>query len=372
MKQRNLAFLLACIIMFSGCAVPASSKTLGATPNSEPKTYLNIQTPRYILVGLGKFSITPNIPYPVKSIVSAENVEAKITDYRFPEDQIDKYNYFKYHDMKNYTYIDLYFKMEDGRRYNNKYGVTTMEYQGDIKTEPIPEELNFPPDPKAEQGKSVMIGIRPLQNVVIVHDFYNGTSNGYSFEQANTESEDTARIEQTINQALDDCYLTFSNTLEFKEAVQEIEKGLKSKKQKDVAKGIYDWITANITYDEEKVKNNYFESNAISEISAAKALEDRKTICTGFAYLYNALARHFGLKSYVIMGVGKKYEHAWNAIQLEDGSELAIDCTFGSHEPDRFFVSAPDKYFTEYHQIWSNKEGKYIPFTDFSSYVLAD
>ncbi len=105
----------------------------------------------------------------------------------------------------------------------------------------------------------------------------------------------------------------------------------------DKARLIYSWITHNIAYDTpallELLRGNY------PDISTQKVLTTKKTICSGYANLYQNLAQKMGLNSVIILGyaksfgylVGDNYQvnHAWNGVQINNKWYL-IDATWGA------------------------------------------
>lgn len=127
------------------------------------------------------------------------------------------------------------------------------------------------------------------------------------------------------------------------------------------ARIIYTWITNNIRYDTQAILelNNGFYPN----IRTTNVLNERKTICSGYANLYQKLASAMGLKSVMVVGYAKgsnyivgdddKVNHAWNGVKI-DGKWYLIDTTWGSgtvqnsvFKPDFnpfYFATSPDKF----------------------------
>jgi hypothetical protein len=102
----------------------------------------------------------------------------------------------------------------------------------------------------------------------------------------------------------------------------------------DKARAAFVWVAKNVRYD---VDNMYVVSFAGAPTEVAQqALAKRKGVCTGYAELYNAIAREAGLKSYVITGYTKDQGgalapigHAWCATRLE-GQWYLMDPTWSS------------------------------------------
>lgn len=127
------------------------------------------------------------------------------------------------------------------------------------------------------------------------------------------------------------------------------------------ARLIYSWITHNIAYDPpallELLSGNY------PDISTQTVLMKRKTICSGYANLYQKLAQAMGLNSVIILGYAKgfdyivgddnKVNHAWNGVEI-DGEWYLIDATWGAGTVsnstfnrqfnDYYFASSPDEF----------------------------
>lgn len=100
------------------------------------------------------------------------------------------------------------------------------------------------------------------------------------------------------------------------------------------ARGIYVWITDNISYDV-----NGYNSGKLGENTPNDVLMSRTAVCAGFADLYTDLGLRLGLKIKTIIGYAKGYgytpgqhftdtDHAWNAIFI-DGKWRIFDATWG-------------------------------------------
>jgi len=61
--------------------------------------------------------------------------------------------------------------------------------------------------------------------------------------------------------------------------------------------------------------------------SAYGALVEGYTVCSGYARAYKALCDYLGLECYVISGVHRGVNHAWNMVVL-NGEKLYVDCSF--------------------------------------------
>ncbi|WP_276372217.1 transglutaminase domain-containing protein [Chryseolinea sp. H1M3-3] len=136
-------------------------------------------------------------------------------------------------------------------------------------------------------------------------------------------------------------------------------------------RSIYSWICTNIDNDYGLYVENKRVREKLKDIKALDAwnrkfgkrvfhtlMTDRKTVCSGYAYLVKELALHAGLNCEVIDGYGRTAHanvrgqatanHTWNAIQL-DGHWFLCDATWSSGSIDatlkRFIKKYDDSYF---------------------------
>ncbi len=136
-------------------------------------------------------------------------------------------------------------------------------------------------------------------------------------------------------------------------------------------RSIYSWICTNIENDYGLYVENKRTREKLKDTKALAAwnkkfgkrvfytlVSDRKTVCSGYAYLVKELALHAGLNCEVIDGYGRTAHanvrgsgtanHTWNAIQL-DGHWYLCDATWSSGSIDailrRFIKKYDDSYF---------------------------
>lgn len=110
------------------------------------------------------------------------------------------------------------------------------------------------------------------------------------------------------------------------------EIGSKGAASKDKARILYNWIGANISYDQNKanrVLNNDFNIKS----GAIPTFQTREGICFDYACLYVAMARANGLKVRIITGEGFNgvswVSHAWNEVFIpEENKWIKVDPTF--------------------------------------------
>jgi len=122
------------------------------------------------------------------------------------------------------------------------------------------------------------------------------------------------------------------STLEIDIKALELTKEKESDREK--AKSIYDWVSQNIEYDNEKAKAIAENSMGISS-GAIVAFNTRKGICFDFASLYVSMCRAAGLKVRMITGLaysGMAWgDHAWNQVYLKEEERwINVDPTFGA------------------------------------------
>ena len=100
-------------------------------------------------------------------------------------------------------------------------------------------------------------------------------------------------------------------------------------------RSIYRWMADRIDYDVEA-----YLSGKIAGTGSTDVLSQRKSVCEGFASLFEELARESGLKVKSIAGYAKGYStvrgqrfekpnHMWTAVQL-NGEWRMIDATWGA------------------------------------------
>ena len=130
--------------------------------------------------------------------------------------------------------------------------------------------------------------------------------------------------------------------------------------ERERAYAIYRWIAANIEYDAEGLF-----SGSYGDLSAEGLLRSRRSVCSGYTNLFEALANVSGLEAATIHGYSKGWgyevgepvgdaNHAWNAVRI-DGDWQLIDATWGAgyvddsgrYVPDfedYFFLTPPDQF----------------------------
>ena len=102
------------------------------------------------------------------------------------------------------------------------------------------------------------------------------------------------------------------------------------------ARLIYAWITQHISYDVQSFLKGNLDG---LDLSPSGVLKSRLTICSGYANLYQSLAKAMGLNAVIIEGYGKgpsygvgtdkDVNHAWNGVKVE-GTWYLVDATWGA------------------------------------------
>ena len=143
-----------------------------------------------------------------------------------------------------------------------------------------------------------------------------------------------------------------------RELASEITKDCTDETSK--ARAIYDWLTANITYDTAEWRNIVAGADDyIHPHDPASVLERGTTVCIGYAWLFDDLCAAAGLESTFLIGDVRGYRgtpdedlvtsvrHAWSAVR-EDGEWKLLDATWGARqegEKDADYKERADYYF---------------------------
>jgi len=151
-------------------------------------------------------------------------------------------------------------------------------------------------------------------------------------------------------------------------------------------RAIYTWVSTNITSDyngaaknQRKRKKMINDSKALDEWNRIfkvkvfkKLLRNKKTICTGYAYLVKELATLTNLECKIIHGYGRTIDtnigdsafanHSWNAVKL-DGKWYLCDATWSSGYTDLpsyefmqdynegYFLTRPDLFAKSHYPL---------------------
>jgi transglutaminase/protease-like cytokinesis protein 3 len=123
----------------------------------------------------------------------------------------------------------------------------------------------------------------------------------------------------------------------------EITRDCKSDAER--ARALYDWVTRHISYDWREWAHIVGGAKAYAmPHDPLSVLERGTTVCAGYAWLYNDLARAVALESTFLLGDVRgfrgtaddalitPYQHAWNSVKIDDAWVL-LDATWGARQP---------------------------------------
>lgn len=130
---------------------------------------------------------------------------------------------------------------------------------------------------------------------------------------------------------------------------KKIVNGIKGETEEEVIRGIYDWCTKNIKYDETLSKKH------IRDVYGA--LINKECVCVGYAQAFKYLCNKAEIECICVDGKG----HTWNYVQL-DGQWYAVDATWGE--------AGTNQYLLEGKEFMENKD--HISENDFTLPTLAD
>ena len=138
---------------------------------------------------------------------------------------------------------------------------------------------------------------------------------------------------------------------------------------------VFNYIFKNISYDYEylnldkKLKKVGFdnlsalEKRKIFRTQTLEGIFTKKTVCTGFSYIFKMLLEYIGIESnicigYFKIGKGEKVPHAWNQVKI-DGDWYNIDISYGIEHYEeyvriekgkipKYFLLSDDEYYKKY------------------------
>lgn len=155
---------------------------------------------------------------------------------------------------------------------------------------------------------------------------------------------------QGIYKSLDQKSRSIPDSLRtYSEISRHLTRNCNSEKEK--VRAIFIWISHNIKYDVAalKLKRNFSsDSETLEEV-----LRKREGVCYDYSFLFNAMCKEVGIKSYIVSGFTKDHtnkiadlSHAWNLVII-DSSYFFIDVTWaaGYVSDEKFFPQFSNKYF---------------------------
>ena len=129
---------------------------------------------------------------------------------------------------------------------------------------------------------------------------------------------------------------------EVAELAQQITQGATNETMR--ARALYTWITEHIRYDVQEWAHITGGGSAyMNAHDPLSVIERGTTVCAGYAWLYDAMARSVGLDSTFLIGAVRGYrgtpddalvsafKHAWNAVRV-DGAWRLLDATWGARQ----------------------------------------
>ena len=129
---------------------------------------------------------------------------------------------------------------------------------------------------------------------------------------------------------------------EVAELAQQITQGATNEAMR--ARALYTWITEHIRYDVQEWAHITGGGSAyMNAHDPLSVIERGTTVCAGYAWLYDAMARSVGLDSTFLIGAVRGYrgtpddtlvsafKHAWNAVKV-DGDWRLLDATWGARQ----------------------------------------
>jgi transglutaminase/protease-like cytokinesis protein 3 len=162
-----------------------------------------------------------------------------------------------------------------------------------------------------------------------------------SISKPSLESKPTQHIETGSKNLINNTNFSALDSLAFSinyygTSVEELAAILSpyAKTELEKARIIYAWIADNIDYDVPAyLSGNY------GDVSPENVLQTRKSVCSGYANLYKAVAKAMGLDAVVIEGYSKgssyvigsatEINHAWNGVKINNSWYL-LDATWGA------------------------------------------
>jgi len=138
---------------------------------------------------------------------------------------------------------------------------------------------------------------------------------------------------------------------------------------------VYNYIFKNISYDYEYLEldkkskkvgfNNLsaLEKRKIFRTQTLEGIFTKKTVCTGFSYIFKMLLEYIGIESNICIGyfkIGREKEipHAWNQFKI-DGNWYNSDISYGIEHYNeyirieegkipKYFLLSDDEYYKKY------------------------
>lgn len=347
------------IITLTGCSTTVQSISVEKEPN---KISMTIETPHYFTNSVKFNTLDENkILLPIKSFKVLKSVgdleislikPASRNDFEFRKAE----NTFYYKDMNKYSVVQYKFDNANYENIDNKnfachyYAAVEIEfYPDEVLDTKINNTMNYCNYSliclaNPYMGKLInarIDGTRDEKNKSIdIKDIYKYAGEG---------------IQQTYDVALHDYF----KDPEFLKAAEEVKSTFDSERSDKIAIAISNWIVKNIENADIDESKNTGDAVPESYRCAKEVLKNKKAVCMGYAYLFQAFAEYFDLNSQVIYGKTSPERpvfHDWNIIRLEDDSIFYIDLMQNEA------AYAPNEIFESKHLVWDLEQEKYIPY----------
>ena len=193
----------------------------------------------------------------------------------------------------------------------------------------------------------------------------NGTYQADLYENV-TDDKYALIFSQSLNVTLKDefqpylypnQYVNFSQDSKAVSLAAQLTSGLTS--DVEALTAIYEYVTANITYDNEKAAT--VSGNYLPDID--ETLSTKKGICFDYASLTAAMLRSIGIPAKLAIGYSASVRHAWidvyiqsvgwveRAVEFNGDEWKLMDPTFaatGTDESIQEYIGDGDNYITEY------------------------
>lgn len=144
---------------------------------------------------------------------------------------------------------------------------------------------------------------------------------------------------------------------------------------REKARAIFRWITGRVSYD----VSGYLKGE-YGDLSASGVLQRRNAVCSGYANLFEDIAKKAGLDVVTIQGWGKGIgygpgqpiqgatNHSWNAVKIE-GYYYLVDCCWGAgYVNGQSFIRA----FVPFYFLTSPKDFIYSHFPEDETWQLLE
>lgn len=136
---------------------------------------------------------------------------------------------------------------------------------------------------------------------------------------------------------------------------------LAGKTDYEKVKAIYDYLCANVVYDNANLNNQSYDL----KFTAYAALINGTSVCQGYSNLLYRMALEAGVDCRFIFGQSRGGNHSWNIVKL-DGVYYNLDATWDAVTKDYSFFLKTDAHMTDH-----TKDPEYIEPAFLAVYPLA-